>query len=204
VTNRLYARSFARLIVSAYILKLGTNEMRRLVAFATLLFFLAPSVFGREKPLQPYTALVINKFTVAPDLARKADFPRGWEDVLQKTLLARLLSDGVFTEVLEASNDTMATSLPGQALTMDGEVMNFTKGNRAARVAVGYGAGAAKLKLVITFRDMKTGREVLRLEQTGRYVGFGNLTGGSADLARNEAARKVVDGLVKKIKAARQ
>jgi len=84
-----------------------------------------------------------------------------------------------------------------------GEVVEYDKGNRAARVIINYGAGAARLKIVMIFRDARTGKQVLRLEQAGSYAGFGNITGGSAEKARFESARKVVDGLVKKIREAK-
>jgi Domain of unknown function (DUF4410) len=175
--------------------------MKKAALFVAILLVLGISAWAADKPLQVYSALVMNRFTVDPDLLNNGDFPRGYEDVLQKTLLARLLTEQIFPQVIE---ETPGVLTPGSndILTLDGEVAAFAKGNRAARVAIGYGAGSAKMKLVVRLRD-SSGREVLKLEQTGRYAGFGNLTGGSADQARNEAARKVVDGLVKKIKAAR-
>jgi hypothetical protein len=127
--------------------------------------------------------------------------PPGYEDVLQKTLFARLLAERIFDHTQEAASAPEPMQ-PG-TLIASGEVADFAKGNRAARVAVGYGAGSAKIKVVLVLRDALSGMEVLRLEQTGRYAGFGNLTGGSADKARSESARKVVDGLLKQIKAAR-
>lgn len=171
-------------------------------ALLVLTLVMATAAFAAQKPLASYNALIIQPFTVDPDLLANKDFPGGCENVLEKTLLARLLNDQVFPKVIEGS-DRMVVSLMGKTLILDGEVTEFSKGNRTARAAVGYGAGAAIIKLVVTFRELDGRREVLRLEQTGRYIGFGNLTGGSAETARNESARKVVDGLIKKIKAAR-
>ncbi len=162
--------------------------------------YAAPDAWAAGKPLERYTILVIRKFAVAPDLVAKDGFPEGYEDVLQKTLLARLLTESIFPQVIEGSENTGSPTQ--QVVVMEGQVTEFAKGSRAARVAVGYGAGSAKVKVALIFRDMATQEEVLRLEQTGRYVGFGNVTGGSADTARNESARKLIDGLVKQIKSA--
>lgn len=179
------------------------HRPKRGIMLAILLFSAATS-FTAEKPLRAYNTLMISRFTVGPQVA-KAQFPAGYEDVLQKTLLARLLSERVFSNVIDASDNRFAGiyGTEQQPLIAEGKIVDFSRGNRAARVGIGYGAGAAKIAVVLTFRDPATGREVLRLEQTGRYIGFGDLTGGSADKARAESARKVIDGLIKKIKAAR-
>ncbi len=127
-----------------------------------------------------------------------------YENVLEKTLFARLLSERVFESVVDASLDPGALKAKQpRALVASGEVVDFYKGNRAARVIVSYGVGSARLKIAMVLRDAESGKEVLRIEQEGSYAGFGNLTGGSAEKARNESARKVVDGLVKKIKASK-
>lgn len=156
-------------------------------------------IAGDAKPLSSYYAVVIQPFTVSADL-QAAGMPPGYEDVLQKALLARLLVERVFERVEEAGAGGLTQA---GTVVASGEISDYAKGNRAARVAVGYGAGSAKIKVVMVFRDGVSGAEVLRLERTGRYAGFGNLTGGSAEKARSESARKVVDGLVKEIKAAR-
>lgn len=179
------------------------RSLSQVVVILMLAVYAAVPSAAADKPLAPYTAVFIGPFTVDTDLLKRTDFPGGYEDVLQKEIFVRLLSDRVFPQVVDTSGGNTAGSILGNILVLRGEVTDFNKGNRAARIGIGYGAGSAKLKLVLTFREMDTNREVLRLEQTGRYAGFGNLTGGSAAKARSESARKVVDGLVKQIKAAR-
>jgi Domain of unknown function (DUF4410) len=174
--------------------------------------FLTSTMLASPKPLASYQTLVLEPFTVDPDLV-KTEFPPAYQNVLQKTLFARLLSERVFETVTDASLEPEAAkagcrTLPqtgGCAGTViaSGEIVNYSKGNRAARVIINYGAGAARLKIVMVFRDAQTGKELLRLEQEGSYAGFGNITGGSAQKARLESARKVVDGLMKKIRAAK-
>jgi hypothetical protein len=171
---------------------------RKLAAIVTFVVLSGVAGQAGDKPLQSYSTLVVGQFRVDPQLS-EASFPAGYEDVLQKGIFARLLTDHVFPQVLDG-----ATSVAGQQyLIAEGVISEFSKGNRAARVAIGYGAGSAKIKVIMTFRDMATGREVLTLEQTGRYAGFGNLTGGSAEKAISESTRKMVEGLLKQIKSAR-
>lgn len=175
---------------------------RQALAILAFLAIFTASGRAQSKPLQPYPTLILGNLSVDPDL-KKAGFPAGYEDVLQKGLFARLFSDQIFPQVLDGLPSDSSERLPGNALIAEGEVADYDKGSRAARVAIGYGAGSAKIKVILRFRDLSTGREVLTIEQTGRYAGFGNITGGSADKARTESARKVVEGLVKKIRAAR-
>lgn len=156
-----------------------------------------------EKPLSAYQTIVIQPFTVDPELA-KAKFPADYENVLQKTLFARLLSERVFETVTDPALDPGGLKANSSVTVIaSGEVLGYSKGNRAARVIINYGVGSARLKVAMVFRDAATGKEILRIEQEGSYAGFANLTGGSAQTAQNESARKVVDGLIKKIKAAR-
>ncbi len=173
-------------------------------------FFIATTVLSvalvaaaADKPLTTYNSVVLQLFTVEPELI-KANFPSDYQNVLQKTLFARLLTERVFETVTDASLDpASADAKTPRALIATGEVVDYSKGNRAARVIISYGAGSARIKVAMTFRDAESGKEVFRIEQEGTYAGFGNLTGGSAEKARTESARKVVDGLVKKIKAAK-
>jgi Domain of unknown function (DUF4410) len=166
----------------------------------TLLTAVAPAA---DKPLASYNAIVLQPFTVDPELA-KAKFPADYQNVLEKTLFARLLSERVFETVTDASLDPAAVrEKTPRTLIATGEVIDYNKGNRAARVIINYGIGSARLKIAMVFRDIQTGKEVLRIEQEGSYAGFGNLTGGSAQTAQTESARKVVDGLMKKIRSAK-
>ncbi|HET8668611.1 MAG TPA: hypothetical protein VFM10_11565, partial [Terriglobales bacterium] len=85
------------------------------------------------KPLERYATLVVGNFRVDPEL-KKAGFPAGYEDVLQKSLFARLLSERVFPQVVDGSVGAFARDSPATPLIAEGEVADFSKGNRAARV----------------------------------------------------------------------
>ncbi len=176
--------------------------MIRILCIASLLLSSVVAL-AKDKPLTKYNTIVLQQFKADPELV-KAGFPSDYESVLEKTLFARLLSERVFESVADSSLDPSAAKAKNAGtLIAGGEVVDYSKGNRAARVIVSYGVGAARLRVVMTLRDAATGNEVLRIEQEGSYAGFGDLTGGSAEKARTESARKVVDGLVKKIRAAR-
>ncbi len=115
-----------------------------------------------------------------------------------------MLSERVFETVTESSLEPGAEKAKTpRTIIASGEVVDYDKGNRAERVIINYGAGAARLKIVMIFRDAQTSRELLRIEQEGSYAGFGNITGGSAEKAQTESARKAVEGLMKKIRAAK-
>jgi hypothetical protein len=176
--------------------------MRRVI-ISILLMVITSALLAAGKELAGYSTIVLQPFTVDPELI-KAKFPVDYENVLEKTLFAQLLSERVFETVTDASLDPEAAKAKTpHTVIASGEVVDYYKGNRAARVIVNYGAGAARMKIVMVFRDAETGREVLRIEHEGSYAGFGNITGGSASKAQTESARKVVEGLMKKIKAAK-
>ncbi len=177
--------------------------VRNVIALFALSLLALAAAAEKPKPLASYNAIILQSFTVDPELV-KAHFPADYENVLEKSLFARLLSERVFETVTDASLDPEALKAKSpRTLIASGEVVDFYKGNRAARVIINYGVGSARLRVAMVFRDAETGKEVLRIEQEGSYAGFGNITGGSAEKARNESARKVVDGLVKKIKASK-
>jgi hypothetical protein len=168
-----------------------------------LLFAMITATAAGNKPLAGYNTIVLQPFAVDPELS-KAKFPPDYQNVLEKTLFARLLSERVFESVTDASLEPEAVKVKTpRTVIAAGEVVGYYKGNRAARVIVNYGAGAARIKIAMVFRDAESGKEVLRIEQEGSYAGFGNVTGGSAEKARTESARKAVDGLVKRIRSAR-
>lgn len=177
--------------------------MRRIAISILLTILLAPALLAADKALAGYNTIVLQPFTVDPELI-KAKFPADYQNVLEKTLFAQLLSERVFETVTDASLELEAAKRETpHAVIASGEVADYYKGNRAARVIINYGAGSARLKIVMVFRDAGTGKEVLRLEHEGSYAGFGNITGGSAEKAQSESARKAVEGLMKKIRAAR-
>lgn len=178
--------------------------IRNLTLFIALsLLALTAVAAEKPKPLASYNTIVLRPFTIDPELV-KAKFPTDYENVLEKSLFARLFSERVFETVTDSSLDPEALKVKSsRTLIVSGEVVDFYKGNRAARVIINYGAGSARIKIAMVFRDADTGNEVLRIEQEGSYAGFGNVTGGSAQKAMTESARKVVDGLIKKIKGAR-
>lgn len=175
----------------------------RNVIIGVVCVLLTATILAADKPLASYNTIVLQAFTVDPEMI-KAGFPADYQNVIQKTLFARLLSERVFETVTDAEFDpNSAVTKTPHTLIASGEVVDYDKGNRAARVIINYGAGAARIKIAMVFRDAATGKEVLRIEQQGSYAGFGNLAGGSAEKARNESARKVVDGLMKKIKGSK-
>lgn len=88
----------------------------------------------------------------------------------------------------------------GRRLILQGTVVSFNKGNRAARYFAGFGAGESKLKVRFTLVDAKTGHEVMNWDQTGTFKGMFAPFGGGSGKAGNSEANGVIKGLLKKIR----
>src|SRR5262250_2033627 len=106
------------------------------VVFAV--FLLAVRVTSQEtpkeqsaKPLAGYTVLVVERFKVEPT-AVKAGF-------------------------VEAQAPVMQSENGKQQLLLSGTVTDFEPGSQAERYLVGFGAGAAKLRMHCVFQDAATG-----------------------------------------------
>lgn len=171
-----------------------------------------------SKPLASYQVVVVEKFTVEPTDAT-VGFPRGNEAQVQGEVVDRLREKRLFEQVIDATEteaveatakteaapsapaEASASSAPvRQEVRLSGTVILYTKGSRAKRYLVGFGAGAAKLKVRFIFRDAATGQEVFRTERQGKFYGTISFVGGGKGEATSEAAGDVVDGLIKDIK----
>jgi len=84
-------------------------------------------------------------------------------------------------------------------LILNGTIVSFKKGNRAARYLAGFGAGESKLKVRFTLQDAETGAQVMSWEQTGTFKGMFAPFGGSSGKAGHSEADSVIKGLIKKI-----
>lgn len=165
----------------------------------------------KVKALTAYQGVVVEKFTVEKNSATE-DFPRGQEQSIQQNTVQRLMKEKLFEEVVDAGADTPPSGgieLPSNVVTgspekrrlkLNGTVVFFDKGSRAARWWVGFGAGATKVKVRFVLTDVETGAEVFRTERKGSFSGVFSFVGGGKDQATGEAAGDVVDGLVKDIK----
>ncbi|HUK30335.1 MAG TPA: DUF4410 domain-containing protein, partial [Candidatus Acidoferrum sp.] len=85
-------------------------------------------------------------------------------------------------------------------LILSSTVEKFSKGNMAARVLVGFGAGESKITLRFVLHDASTGAEIMQLEQEATWSGDLSFTGGTPNEAARGAADNAVKGLIKEIR----
>ena len=111
----------------------------------------------------------------------------------------------IFDEVIDRSETAAARASvnPPQrdgkpSLLLSGTVTEFEPGSQAERYLVGFGAGAAKLKMHFSFQDSATGTEVLSTDHQHKFW-FGNF-GGSKKTAMSRTAEGMVKSLMDDIK----
>ena len=145
--------------------------------------------------LDPKANVLVKTFTVAPGAATEK-WPAGQEVFIQKSTVERLKKERLFADVVDGST---AASAPEPAYELTGQVVQFDPGNRAARYAVGFGAGKTKLRVAFTLKD-KSGKELFKSEAYGAFSGAIAFVGGDKNQAAVEAAGDVVDRLIKDLK----
>ena len=80
-------------------------------------------------------------------------------------------------------------------LKITGVITKYSKGSRAARYLIGFGAGATKVKAKVKFIDSVSGDVLLEKEIDGAvWIG---LFGGKSDEAKSDLAKDITN-LVKK------
>jgi Domain of unknown function (DUF4410) len=156
------------------------------------------------KVLAGYSALVVQKFNVEPKAA-EAGFDENRAKLLQAEVVVQLHEKKLFDDVLDGSN--LLGAQPGaeapqknakSTLLLTGVVTDFEPGSRAKRYWVGFGAGAAKLRMSFVFQDAAIGKDLLRTEHQHKFW-IGAL-GGSKNNAMNRTAEGMVKSLVDDIK----
>ena len=173
-----------------------------IVALATVLasaLSASGPVGAAEKPLAGYTVLVVEDLTIEEGELTK-DFDPLWAPLLHKGMMRQLEKKKAFPQLVDAPGAAAAT---GKRLILSNRVVEYSKGNRAARMLVGWGAGAAKMRIQFVFKDAETGAELFRTEREGKYAGWLSGTGGTKEEAVIESAGDVVDRLLDDIKKQR-
>ncbi len=184
----------------------------RLVALVIAAFLLGDRATAQHtsreeqsaKPLAGYSVLVLEKFKVEP-AAVQAGFVEAQAPVMQAEIILQLLQKKIFDEVIDGSS--LPPAQPGAQpppedgkpkLLLLGTVTEFEPGSRAERYVVGFGAGAAKLKMHFAFQDAAAGREVLFTDHQHKF--WAGTFGGSKNTAMSRTAEGMVKSLVDDIK----
>jgi len=172
-----------------------------LAVLAIVVFLLAdratPQDSGKEqsaKPLAGYSVLVVEKFKVEP-AAVKAGFLEAQLPVMQAEIVLQLVKKRIFDEVIDGGSlpPTQPTENGKARLLLLGTVTEFEPGSQAERYLIGFGAGAAKLKMHFAFQDAATGNEILFTDHQHKF--WIGAFGGS----RNAATTHTAEGMVKSI-----
>ena len=159
----------------------------------------ASSTGQPAKPLAKYSVLVVQKFKVEPE-AVQAGFAEAQVPVMQAEIVLQLLRKKLFEEVVDGNSLPPAQSstkpFPENGkptLILVGTVTSFEPGSRAERYLVGFGAGAAKLKMHFAFQDAASGAEILSTDHQHKF--WVGAFGGS----KNAATTRTAEGMVKSI-----
>ncbi len=159
-----------------------------------------------KRTLAGYTVLQVENFQVEENSATEG-FPRGMHATLQENTVLRLRKEKLFGRILDAAepDSTQAdgnpeSPEPEKRLVLSSTVIKYTKGSRAGRWLVGFGAGATKVKVRFVFRDASTGEELFRTDRQGKFYGTFSVIGGGKGHAVSEASGDVVDGLIRQIR----
>jgi hypothetical protein len=156
------------------------------------------------KPLAGYSVLVVEQFAVEP-AAVQAGFDEAQVPVMQAEIILQLHQKKVFDNIVNGSSSPPAQPAAQPPpedgkpqLLLFGTVTEFEPGSRTERYLVGFGAGAAKLKMHFAFQDAATGREVFFTDHQHKFW-IGTL-GGSKDTAMKRTAEEMVKSIVDDIK----
>jgi hypothetical protein len=169
-----------------------------------------------EKPLSGYNVLIVEK-VVVDQTPETAKFPATYGIALHRKILEGLRKKLIFAQVIDATTIKERPKTEAQTekdeenpssesdsendesqLILTTTIIEYKPGSKAVRATVGLGAGATVIKAKFVFRNAATDDELVILTQTGKFPGISDLFDPNKR-AIDEAAGKVVDGLIKTI-----
>lgn len=133
--------------------------------------------------------VAVEKFTVQ----EKVEFEEENLKNLMTELILALRETNKFQKVTYLDDKSEKPTEP--TLKITGVITKYSKGSRAARYLIGFGAGATKVKAKVKFIDSVSGDVLLEKEIDGAvWIG---LFGGKSDEAKSDLAKDITN-LVKK------
>lgn len=144
-----------------------------------------------SSPTIPYPVVEIEKFTVGNGV----EFPANDLNELMGYLVLNFNKSRRFDQVF-LSTDVAASSAPARRVKISGEVTKYSKGNRAARYLVGFGAGRTKLVADVKVKDAETGQLLMEQKVDGHV--YGGLFGGETDQAKGGLSSEIIKTMTKK------
>jgi len=166
------------------------NKFKLIGVSLALLLFLSFSAAAQESS-GPYGVVEIQRFTVGQGVT----FPDNDLTELMNYLVLHFNDSRRFDQVF-LSTDAAAKSAPARRVRIDGEVTKYSKGSRAARYLVGFGAGRTKLVAHVKVTDAQTGQLLFEQNVDGHV--YGGFFGGKTDQAKGELASEIIKTMTKK------
>ena len=155
---------------------------KRMVLFAFALALAAIPLSAQSKPL-----LVVGTF----GLANGVNWPYDPKQMQLQTVTELKIKDGQsFDVVTEAPKEAA-----GKLFTLDGEILEWHAGNKAARMMVGMGSGRETAKIHYWLTDAASGKKVFEHTDTIRQAFWGNAYASSVGQLAQPFADKIADRL---------
>lgn len=158
---------------------------------AVVMLCLAAAAFSQSTSEGPYQIVEVDKFTVAEGV----DFPANDLEELNTYLVLQLNKSKRFQSVFLTSDAAAQTANPRRA-RISGQVTKYSKGSRAARYIVGFGAGRTKLVANVKVSDAQTGAVLFEQKVDGHV--YGGLFGGATDAAKGNMASEIIKTMTRK------
>ena len=169
--------------------------MRYLLTFCVLAmagFIFVPSTAAQTAPASgPYQIVEIEKFVIGEGV----EFPVGDLTELMSFMVVHFNKSRRFEQVFLMS-DSAAQTAPARRARVIGTVTKYSKGSRAARYLIGFGAGRTKLVADVKVLDAETGNVLFEQKVDGHV--YGGLFGGETDGAKSNLASEIIKTMTKK------
>jgi len=150
------------------------------LSLIAILFTTGAGLHAAERPLSPYSTVLVDRFAATHDIP----FPADYQNALAENI-AREISLAFPTVIMAPPGDLAPDRA---ALRVSGLVTRFQPGSKIKRYLIGFGAGATIVKAQVWFSDAATGQIFLNREVSGiTWTARGDSQG-----AADSFARKVV------------
>jgi hypothetical protein len=159
--------------------------------FCAVLLFAFNASAQSSGAAEPYKIVEIEKFAVAEGV----QFPDNDLNELMGHLVLNFNNSRRFENVF-LSTDSASQTAPVRRARVSGTITKYSKGSRAARYLVGFGAGRTKLVASVKVTDAESGSVLLEQNVDGHV--YGGLFGGSTDAAKGNMSSEIIKSMTKK------
>lgn len=160
--------------------------------FAMACFVFVANTAAQTAPASgPYQTVEIEKFVIGEGV----EFPDAELSELMSFMIVHFNKSHRFQQVFLMS-DSAAQTAPARRARVTGTISKYSKGNRAARYLIGFGAGRTKLVADVKVIDAETGTLLFEQKVDGHV--YGGLFGGETDGAKSNLASEIIKTMTKK------